>query len=199
MLQDLFVSRNTRIERERIRFRQTQIKLRRRVDKLMRAADRYWDLASKAHSLQSHEQFAQLGGHYLRLLNAVRRWNCIMLKLESIELRRDEVIATTELLEGLDAINQVIMQGAGPEDVAKMRANLEIAMEKSRATELELDEFMEATGAALQDDASPAAISELDRLFEGQHQTSLGITNNDGQTFEEAMRKLQESTGKIPQ
>lgn len=194
----LFLSRRERREREKIRFRQTQNNLRRRVDQLKNAADRYWNLAQKAHALQSREQFTQLGEHYLRLINAINRWSCMLLKLEAIELRRDEVVATTEFMEGLDSVNKVIMQGAGPEEVAKMRTAIELSMERSRATEIELDEFMEATGDALQDGSLSDALPELERLLvKPSTQAELSDVRDEfALPFADAMRQLQASSSK---
>ncbi len=203
-IRNLFLSRHARREQERLRFRHAQNTLRRRVETLKRAADRYWALAQRAHSLRAAEEFTQFGEQYMRLLHAINRWSRFLLKLESIELRRDEVVCTTEFMEGIQSVNRVIMDGAGPAEVARIRLELDQALDRSRETEMELDEFMEATGVALQEGTFTDAFPEFERLMSDSgnvpklaESAAPKVADNAIELpFNEAMQRLRATSGR---
>lgn len=145
----LFKSREQREMESLLRFRQGKSRINRFVQQAQTAGQHYWALARKAYQLGDEEQFRQLATGYVRTRESINRWERYLIKLDSLELRRNDVASTGEFLKSIDAMTGSILQGARPEEIARMQMDLEKAMLKTDALEQTLDIAMEAAGDSL--------------------------------------------------
>jgi DNA relaxase NicK len=120
------------------RLRQANNKIEHHVRKLERQCGRYLDFARRAFDLQDAVQFSDLAKRYYQTLASRNRWQRYQLKLNSMELQRDEVRATEEFLSGIGALTQAILQGVDPKEVKKVARDIELAESKCQ----ELDQSM---------------------------------------------------------
>ena len=86
---NLFKSRETREMEARLRLRRGKSRIQRFVQQSRRSADKYWELSRQSYQLGDREQFQQLAGHYLQARNSINRWERFLVKLESLEMRRE--------------------------------------------------------------------------------------------------------------
>ena len=145
----LFKSRDERELEVQLKFRQGKSRISRFVHQSQKAADRYWHLAKQAFKLGDQEQFRQLAASYLRTRESINRWERYLVKLDALELRRNEVSSTGEFLKSIEAMTGSILRGAKPEDITRMQMDLEKAMAKTETLEQTLDIAMEAAGDSL--------------------------------------------------
>jgi|SanBayMetagenome_1026888.scaffolds.fasta_scaffold34243_1 hypothetical protein len=120
------------------RLRQANNKIEHHVRKLELQCGRYLDFARRAFDLQDAVQFSDLAKRYYQTLASRNRWQRYQLKLNSMELQRDEVRATEEFLSGIGALTQAILQGVDPKEVKKVARDIELAESKCQ----ELDQSM---------------------------------------------------------
>jgi len=142
----MFKSKEEREMEAQIKFRQGKSRIQRFVAQSRKGAQRYWELAKQAYKLGDAEQFKQLAAGYVKTRDSINRWERYMVKLDALELRRNDVAATGEFMKSIAAMTGSIMQGASPEEIAKMQMDLEKAVHKTEALEQTLDMAMEATG-----------------------------------------------------
>ena len=100
----LFKSRAGRDREAKIRFRQGKSRVQRFVKQAQQSADNYWRLARRAYSLGDDDQFRQLAVHYLRTRESINRWERYLVKLDSLDMRQNEVEATGEFLRSINAL-----------------------------------------------------------------------------------------------
>lgn len=148
-LMGLFKSRQQREMEMLLKFRQGKSRISRFVQQAQQSAQRYWNLAKQAYQLGDQEQFRQLATGYVRSRESINRWERYLIKLDALELRRNEVASTGEFLKSIEAMTGSILQGAKPEEIARMQMDLEKAMLKTDALEQTLDIAMEAAGDSL--------------------------------------------------
>ncbi len=145
----LFKSREQREMEAQLKFRQGRSRIVRFVQQARKAADRYWELAKQAYRLGDHEQFRQLAASYLRTREGINRWERYLVRMDTLELRRNEMLATTEFLQSVEAMTQSILRGTDPQEIARMQVELERAVHRTEAVQESLDVAMEATGETL--------------------------------------------------
>jgi hypothetical protein len=124
------------------KLRQANNKIDHHVRKLVNQAVRYKELCERAFSLHDHEQFADLAKRYHQVLAAYNRWQRYQLKLNAMELQRDEVRATEEFLSGIGALTQSIMQGVSPAEVQRVAKDIELAEHKCQELEQSMSDHM---------------------------------------------------------
>ena len=166
----LFKSQAERDRDAKIKFRQGKSRIQRFLQQAQQAGDNYWRLAKQAYQLGDQEQFKQLGGNYLRIRESINRWERYIVKLDSLEMRRNEVEATGEFLKSMNALTGTILRGASPTEIARMQADVEKAVEKSEAQEEMLNLAMEAAGTTLtsSSDLNDTVLSQLVAGFGGE-------------------------------
>lgn len=120
------------------RLRQANTKIDHHVRKLELQCGRYLDFARRAFELQDAGQFGDLAKRYYQTLATRNRWQRYQLKLNSMELQRDEVRATEEFLSGIGALTQAILLGVDPKEVERVSRDIEMAESKCQ----ELDQAM---------------------------------------------------------
>lgn len=145
----LFKSKSEREMEAQLKLRQGKSRINRFIQQSRKAGDRYWQLARQAYKLGDQEQFKHLAAAYLRTRESINRWERHLVKLDTLEMRRNEVAATGDFLKSIEAMTASIMRGAKPEDIQKMQMGLEKAVQNTDALEQMLDVTMETAGASL--------------------------------------------------
>jgi hypothetical protein len=148
----LFKSRHTREAELRSRVRQGTMRIHKFVSRLSKQADDYSTLARRAYDLDDQEQFRQLASGYLQCRETINRWERYMIKLRSLELRKNEAEATREFLSSMNALTSAILNGVRPEDLSTLNSDMEAALERS-------EELDEALAGALDD-----SVNRIDHL-----------------------------------
>jgi len=173
IFQKLFKNKAVRDMESKLRFRRGKTRIQNYVQEARRSSERYHHLARDAYRLGDVEQFRMIGSHYLRLRNTITRWERFLVKLEALELRRNEVVATKDFLQSIDALTLSINRGVSPQEISRMQDEIERAIEKSQAQEEMLDIAMEAAGSSLLEDAphQREMLAELETGF-GSRSTS---------------------------
>jgi hypothetical protein len=191
----LFKSRQTRELEARLRFRQGKTRINRFLQQSRQSADKYWNLCRQSYQLGDNEQFRQLAAHYLRTRHTINRWERFLVKLEALEMRRDEVAATGDFLVSIESLTQSILRGAGPEEITRLQADLERAIEKSKAQEEMLDMAMEAAGSSLlaSELHEPEAVAEMQQGFA----KSVGTARRDLPRRDDLDRQIAQAMGRL--
>jgi len=166
----LFKSKKQREMEAEIKFRQGMSRIRRFVRQCEQVQVKYWGLSKEALKLSDQNQFRQLAGAYLRARGAVNRWQRYLLQLETLSIRRNEVAATSEFLQSMDAMTKSIMRGSSSEQIAKMQVDLEMAMAKSEQLEQTLSIAMEAAGESIYatDDLSDQTLGDITAAMQSE-------------------------------
>ena len=172
LLKQLFQKKSVREMESKLRFRRGKARIQKYVQEARRSAERYRQLASDAYRLGDTEQFRLIGSHYLRLRHTITRWERFLVKLEALELRRNEVSATKDFLVSIDALTTSINRGASVEEISRMQGEIEQAIEKSRAQEEMLDVAMEAAGGSMFEEVphQEAMLGELELGFSAERE-----------------------------
>jgi hypothetical protein len=145
----LFQSNEDRELESKLHFRQAKLRIQKFLQQCQRNADQYFGLAKQAYKLGDDEQFRQLAGGYLTARQAINRWERYLLKLNSMEMRRSEVAATSDFLSGMNELTGSILRGASTEDIRRMQLDLSKAIEKSSMQEEMLSLVMDATSTQI--------------------------------------------------
>jgi hypothetical protein len=135
----------TKAERDfelKSKIRQANNKIDSHVRKLVIQCQKYLFLARRAFDLQDQRQFAELALRYHQAISARNRWQRYQLKLDAMELQRDEVRATEDFLSGIGALTQAILRGIRPDDVQRLAQDIELAENKRQEIEQALDTHM---------------------------------------------------------
>jgi hypothetical protein len=125
------------------KIRQANNKIEAHVRKLVLQCQKYLFLARRAFDLRDQQQFAELALRYHQAISARNRWQRYQLKLDALELQRDEVRATEEFLTGIGALTQAILRGIRPDDVQRLAQDIELAENKRQEIEQALDTHMQ--------------------------------------------------------
>lgn len=164
----LFKSKSSRELEAKIRFRRSKTKVLSYVQEASKSSERYWLLAREAYRLGDDGQFRLIGAQYIRLQDTITRWKRFMVKLEALELRRNEVVATKDFMLSMNELSTSMSRGASPQEIAKMQLEIERAIEKANAQEQMLDVAMEAAGTCLLGNLDDMKIlSELETSIAG--------------------------------
>ncbi len=148
----LFKSKSTRELEAKIRFRRGKSRVQAYIQEALRSAERYWQLAREAYRLGDADQFRMIGTQYLRLQDTISRWQRFVVKLEALELRRNEVSATKDFMLSINELTAAMNHGVTPQELARMQVDIQRAIEKSKAQESMLDVAMEFAGTAMDGD-----------------------------------------------
>lgn len=145
----LFKSKAERDREAKIKFRQGKNRIQRFLQQAQQSAENYWRLAKQAYHLDDQDQFRQLAVNYLRCRESINRWERYLVKMDSLEMRRNEVEATGDFLRSMNALTGTILRGASPESIARMQLDVEKALTKSEEQEEMLSVAMESAGTSL--------------------------------------------------
>jgi hypothetical protein len=147
----LFKDKATRESETRLRLRQGKSRILQYLRRCRASADKYFGLCRQAYQLGDMEQFKQLAFHHLNAQRSVNRWERFLIKLEALEMRRDEVSATADFLRSMATVTSSILRDAAPVEIGRLQANIGRALDTARSQEEQMDLTMEACGNALMD------------------------------------------------
>lgn len=149
LFKSLFKSQAARESENRLRLRQGKSRIQQYLKRCRTVAEKYFQLCRQAYQLGDTEHFQQLAIHHLNARRSVNRWERFLIKLEALEMRRDEVSATSDFLRSMATVTNSILRGASPVEIGRLQANIGRALEASRSQEEMLDLAMEACGNSL--------------------------------------------------
>ncbi|MBL8890258.1 MAG: hypothetical protein JNL67_09775 [Planctomycetaceae bacterium] len=175
----IFKSRTTRELESKIRFRRGKGRVQKYVQEAQGSSEKYWKLACEAYRLGDPEQFQMIAAHFLRLQATIGRWQRFLVKLEALELSRNEVATTREFLQSIGELTTAIHHTASPQEITRMQADVERAIEKSKSQEELLDTAMEATSFGFENDfsANEASFHEMEKAIANSVKISNQSTN----------------------
>ncbi len=185
--------------------RQANNKIEQHVRKLSIQCEKYKNLALRAFNLRDPDQFADLARRLHLAIATRNRWERYQLKLNSMELQRDEVRATEEFLSAIGGLTQTILRGVSPMEVQRIAKDIQQAEQKCQDLEQSMADHMvdllePATngvgfeGILLEDfqtDAQPETMAEALRGNSRNEYEELPASRSSKLSFEEALRYYQ--------
>ena len=153
----LFKSNSTREAELKLRVRQAAAKIEQFIRQLKSQAKQYENLARKAFNLGDEIHLREMGMRYFKCLNTVNHWQRYQVKLNAMELQRNEVKTTKEFLTGMNSLTSSILNGVNPEEIAKVANDMERAQFKC-------EELEQTLAIAMNDHAGIA--SDVDQFGE---------------------------------
>lgn len=184
----MFRTRRERDEDLRLRVRQGTLRIQKFISRLNRQAEEYRSLARRAFDLDDQQQFRQLASGFLQCCETINRWERYIVRLRSLELRKQESEATQEFLSSMNALTTAILDGVRPEDVAGLTSQMEAALQRSEDLEEALADAMDEAVTRVEglEQQSPQvllqAITGAERL-----ETDLPDTESRDRVFQKAM------------
>ncbi len=124
-LMNFFKSKSTQELEARIRFRRSKGRVQKYVQESKQASDRYWRLACDAYRLGDSEQFKMIWRSLSATATIHHALAEVFGQIRSLELRRNEVGASREFLEGLGELTSAINQGASAKEILRMQGEIE--------------------------------------------------------------------------
>jgi division protein CdvB (Snf7/Vps24/ESCRT-III family) len=186
----LFKSSAAREHEARLRFRQGKARIQRFVQQSRQSAERYWQLAQQAHRLADMEQLRSLAQQFYRARDSVNRWERFLLKMEALEMRRNEVEATGDFVRNMHSLTSSILRSSSAAEIATMQLEVEKAIAKAEEQTELLTEVMDVSGQKI---LSSEALSEesLEQLLKGIVPQALAGERASNEGFEAVMAKLE--------
>jgi len=142
---DWWKKRKERKEFERqVQARQGRARIKRHITRQRQMLDKLREMMRRALLLKDERQFRALAKQYLWTQQDIRRWERNLLAFDSLQARRDQVKATREFLESMQAMSKSILVNADPAELAQMEQDLQMALARAQTMEDVLDAMMEA-------------------------------------------------------
>ena len=142
---DWWKRRKERQEFERqVQARQGRARIKRHINRQRQMLDRLREMMRRALLLKDERQFRALAKQYIWTQQDIRRWERNLLAFDSLQARRDQVKATREFLESMQALSRSILVNADPAELARMEQDLQMALARAQTMEEVLDAMMEA-------------------------------------------------------
>jgi len=136
------------LERE-VKFRQGLSRVRNYIEKSKETRKRLWELGKRALQLGDEAQFRNIARAYLRLGDIINRWERYLVAAETVAVQRGHIKATREFIGSIEALSQLMMSGAKPEDLLRMQRDLEMALARARNLDEALSVVMDASSEAI--------------------------------------------------
>ena len=142
---DWWKRRQERKEFERqVQARQGRARIKRHITRQRQMLGKLREMMRRALLLKDERQFRALAKQYLWTQQDIRRWERNLLAFDSLQARRDQVKATREFLESMQAMSKSILVNADPAELAQMEQDLQMALARAQTMEEVLDAMMEA-------------------------------------------------------
>lgn len=145
----LFKTQAERDRENQIRFRQGKSRIQRFIQQARESSEQYWKMANQAYKLGDKAQLRQLAAGYFRARENINRWERFLLKMDALEMRRNEVEATSDFVRSINALTSTILRGTSPAEIAKMQLELEQAIARSDQDAEMMTEAMNTTGSRI--------------------------------------------------
>ena len=192
----LFKSRRQRELEVEIQVRQSKAKIQRFIQNARKVQQRYWNLGKQALRLGDREQFVQLAGALLRAREQANQWERYLLQLETLSVRREEVVATGEFIKGISAVTGSILQGANPDQIAAMQLKMEQALVKAQALEELMSVAMESSAGSVfgSEEFDEKKLDEMARQMTSEARSEEGAAYD--QRIAEGLKKIEDEMRK---
>ena len=130
------------IERD-IKVRQGKKRIRKHIEQQQRMQRKLWALGKRALQLDDQAQFSTIGKQILWTRNDISRWQRYALSLETLEARRDQVLASAEFMTTLQSLADSMLAGANPQALIKTQADIEKGLARAQSLDERLSMFMD--------------------------------------------------------
>ncbi len=187
----LFKTHAERDREAKIRFRQGKSRIQRYVQQGQLSADRYWQLARQAYKLGDNDQLRQLAANFFRARESINRWERFLLKMDALEMRRNEVEATGDFVRSMNALTSTILRSSSPAEIAKMQIEVEQALAKADEQAEHITLVMEATGNGILSTGELTQES-LEQFLKGIDVSEQARDTASADTFESVFAGLEE-------
>ncbi len=142
---DWWKRRQERKEFERqVQARQGRARIKRHITRQRQMLGKLREMMRRALTLKDDRQFRALAKQYIWTQLDIRRWERNLLAFDALQARRDQVKATREFLESMQAMSRSILVNADPAELARMEQDLQMALARAQSMEEILDAMMEA-------------------------------------------------------
>jgi hypothetical protein len=196
----MFKSAEERESEMKGRLRQAVSRIEGFVRRLQIQSKQYVTIAKRAFELGDLEQFRELATQHLAALDAINRWQRYQLKLNTMEMRREEVKATKEFLSGMGALTQSILNGVSPAEIGRVTQDMESAKLKCEELEQTLYSSMNdaigmVNGATVDDEFLMQAVGVLEPKKQSESMYSGSSTKSASRSdanFEAAVDSLRD-------
>lgn len=198
---DWWKRRQERKEFERqVQARQGRARIKRHITRQRQMLGKLREMMRRALTLKDERQFRALAKQYIWTQLDIRRWERNLLAFDALQARRDQVKATREFLESMQAMSRSILVNADPAELARMEQDLQTALARAQSMEEVLDAMMEAvdesvfTLEGLEDQdmaqAMDALASDLMAEMERESAVQSGRTESSPRLMEEPASEL---------
>ncbi len=165
---DWWKRRQERKDFERqVQARQGRARMKRHITRQRQMLGKLREMMRRALLLKDDRQFRTLAKQYIWTQLDIRRWERNLLAFDSLEARRDQVKATRQFLESMQAMSKSILANADPAELARMEQDLQMALTRAQTMEQFLDTMMDAI------DESVFGMEGLDELDMGKAMEAL--------------------------
>lgn len=181
-----------------VKVRQAKRRILRHVEKQRETEQKLWRLGKRAIQLGDQKQFEQIGKQILWTRDDVDRWERYLLNMETLEARRDQVRATGEFMQSLQAMADSLLTGAKPQDMARIQQDIEMGLARAQDVNERLTLFMEMADDMFYDaeTSQPEALAEIQTAMAQDAELDEG-SQYDAQ-IEAGLAKIREQLKKTP-
>lgn len=151
---------------------------------------RYRALAKKALSLNDEGRFRQVANQLMTSERDAERWEKYLLSLEMLETRREQVRASVDLLEAVQAMGDSLQALAEPAKLGELQAHMEKGLAKAASLDERMELMMGMMDSALQVDGvnREGDLANLETALLSEIETQEGVEFDP--EIEKAMEKI---------
>lgn len=157
------------IERE-IAYRKARSKLDNYIQKCQEMKKRYWEQGKKSAEINDKKLLRQFAAGYMTMEERVRKGNQLMLFLEGLKLKQDEVRLTTDFVGFAKEIGQATTESVNIQGIAEMQVELSKALVEAEKVGLSLDTVLSSLSETViaTPEIAEAKVSEVEKTMEGE-------------------------------
>jgi len=173
-----------------VQVRMGKTRLKRHIAKQKQMYMRLRRLAKRALEINDQARFRQAGRQLLWTQRDLERWEKYLLSLELLEARRDQVKASVELIQSINAMSESLNELAEPQRIGELQRDLEEGL--ARASNLE--ERMAVMLDVMDETLSAEMLTEEDGLLSLETALSDEVAVEEATAFdrqiEEGLRQI---------
>lgn len=179
-------------EESRMKVQAGKQKIRRQINKCRGQAEAYYKTAHRAFRLNDQEQFNQCARMYGDANRTINRLERFLLKIEVLELRRDEITVAADFVEAMKGMCDVIMREANPKQLAKLQEGMSTALSTANLHQQRMDDFLEtATSIEMEETRQWQESAQITTESEVWDSAPAGsITHGNDEAFRAAIQKF---------
>ena len=176
------------LERE-MSYRKAKVTLNRYIQKCQELQNKYLQSGVSASKINDEGLVRQFALGYLGMSRSIDGAQRLMLLLDGVNLRREQVKVASEFIGFADSMSKSIFEGASAKDIAKMQNELGKALAKGDQLSMALDTTMETLSDSITSgvEAPSGDIAKISEMF------SKGATEPEvDKGLDEGLRKIEE-------